>query len=112
MSLPTTTTKEVSHISPDWNSSPIYQTPIASIQKDSPPEMPSLKHITPQQRVLDVDFLDDEEEQDFAPSLFLPSLEHMIGSRSSKRSMKDEIFIPCKLSSERMGFRPRIHATE
>lgn len=109
MSLPTHT-EEASHISPDWNSSPIYQTPIASIQKDSPPEMPSFKRIIPaQQRVLDFD-LDDEK--DFGLSLSLPNLERMIGSRSSKRSMQDEIFIPCKLSSERMGFRPRIHAAE
>lgn len=100
----TTKEEEVSHISPDWDML-VYSTPIASIQNDSPPEMPPLKRgTTPRQQLLDFDFLDEHDTL----GLSLPSLVRMTGSCSTKHSTQDEFFIPCKLSSERMGFRPRI----
>jgi hypothetical protein len=103
MSL-TTKEEEVSHISPDWDMI-VYSTPITSIQNDSPPDMPPLKRCTPRrQQILDFDFLDEHDTLD----LSLPSLVRMTRSCSAKDSIQDEIFIPCKLSIERMGFRPRI----
>lgn len=85
----------------------IYNTPMASIQSRSPPTMPSLRRITSTStshpRVLDFEM--DEED---ILNLSLPSLVRVNGSCRTKRSIRDEVFIPCKLSSERMGFRPRI----
>ena len=80
----------------------IYNTPIASIQNDSPPTMPSLRRISTNSLPRVLDFEMDEED---ILNLSLPSLVRTNGSCRTKRSIRDEVFIPCKLSSERMGFR-------